>query len=104
MAHLKEVMDAIWDARVQYQNIGIELGVPPDTIDSIAETQRGNVDKCFGEVIRYCLKNGISQKRIADALQSRMVGYGHLGEEFLAKKFVKSIPQKTEHCKSGFYC
>ena len=102
MKHFKEVYDAIWDARVQYQNIGIELGVQPDTIDAIADTQRGNVDKCFGEVLKLSLKDGISQKRIADALQSRMVGYGNLGQEFLAIKFVTPKTGKSFE-KSQFY-
>ena len=95
MANYREVSKAIWDARVQYYNIGIELGVQPDTIDAIADTQRGNVDKCFEGVLKHCLKNGISQKRIAEALQSTMVGYGHLGEKFLAMKFAKEALSKS---------
>ena len=88
MEHFQRVRDAIWDARVQYHNIGIELGMSPDSVDAISDDMRGNVGRSFAEVLRRCLSNGISQKKIADALQSRIIGYGHLGREFLAMKFV----------------
>ena len=97
MAHFTQVQDAIWDARVQYKNIGIELGISPDDVEAIAENVRGNVEKGFTEVLRRCLRDGISQKRIASALQSKTVGYGHLGREFLAMKFV--APPKEQHHK-----
>lgn len=94
MAHFKQVRDAIWDARVKYQNIGIELGLSPDDVDAIVEDEGGKVEKCFVEVLKRCLKDGISQKKIADALQSTPVGYGYLGREFLDKKFA---PHKEQH-------
>ena len=95
MEHFRQVRDAIWDARVQYPNIGLELGISSDDIDAIAENKRGNVEKSFEEVLRRCLKNGISQKKIADALQTKTVGYGHLGKEFLAMTFVTMPHKKT---------
>ena len=96
-AHFPQVRHAIWDARVQYENIGIELGISPDDVQVIKENERGNVEKGFDEVLRRCLKKGISQKKIADALQSKTVGYEQLGREFLAKKFV--APPKEQHGK-----
>ena len=88
MDHFRNVRDAIWDARVQYHNIGIELGISSDDVDAIAENENRNVEKCFARVLKQCLQKGISQKKIADALQSKTVGYGHLGQQFLAMTFV----------------
>ena len=95
MVHFKQVLDAIWDARVQYQNLGYELGISPDDVDAIVENVGGKVEKGFAEVLKRCLKDGISQKKIADALQSRTVGYGHLGREFRTMKFV--APPKEQN-------
>ena len=85
---------------MQYKNIGIDLGISPDDVDAIADNVRGNVENGFAAVLRQCLKTGISQKKIADALQSRTVGYGHLGKEFLAMTFV-TVPRKKTPTTGG---
>ena len=71
MAHFPQVRDAIWDARVQYENIGIELGISADDIEAITENVRGNVERSFAAVLKRCLKDGVPQKRLASALQSK---------------------------------
>lgn len=95
MEHFKQVHDAIWDARVQYNNLGLEIGISSDDIDAIAMNMRGIVENIFAEMLKRCLRKGISQKKIADALRSKTVGYGHLGKEFLAMKFVTVLHKKT---------
>lgn len=95
-AHFIQVQKAIWEARVKYYNIGIELGLSPDDVDAIVENVGGNVEKCFAEVLKRSLKREISQKKIADALQSDTVGYEHLGRQFLAMNFA---PPKEQHRK-----
>ena len=96
-AHFTQVQKAIWEARVQYYNFGIELGLSPDDVDVIVENAGGKVEKGFAEVLKRSLKCGISQAKIADALQSNTVGYGYLGREFLAMKF--EARPKEQHRK-----
>ena len=95
--HLPQVLDAIWEARSKYTNIGLDVGLSPETIDSIQDTCHNNVDKCFQEVLKACLNKGITQRKLANALKAQTVGRAHLGEQLLATTF--DVPQRTERCK-----
>jgi hypothetical protein len=80
---LGDVLEAVWEARVKWYNIGLKLGISVGTLDSIEATSQ-NPDKCLTAMIKDWLKNGKpkpSLPQLAKALKSRMVGYAQLAEE-----------------------
>ena len=81
--NLGDVLEAVWEARAQWYNIGLKLGISVGTLDSIDATSQ-NPGKCFTAMSKDWLKNGKSQPswaQLAKALKSRMVGYAQLAEE-----------------------
>ena len=81
---LGDVLEAVWEARVRWYNIGLKLGTPPGTLDSIGKTANQNPDDCIAAVIKDWLNNGKPQPTwaaLAKALRSPMVGYGQLAEQ-----------------------
>ena len=80
------IMEKIWDARVKWYNIGLGLRINPGTLDAI-EKSNGNVDDQFRDVLGVWLKTNQPQPTkalLAEALQSRIVGYGYLAEHILS--------------------
>ena len=81
------VIEAVWEARSKWYNIGLKLGISPGTLDAIKGANQ-NPDECFTDMIKDWLNNGKPRPTWAamtEALESRMVGYGDL-----AKKLVVS--------------
>ena len=81
---LGDVLEAVWEARAKWYNIGLKLGTSPGTLDAINKTANQNTDDCITAVIKDWLKNGKpkpSWAQLAKALKSPMVGYGHLAEQ-----------------------
>ena len=85
---LCDVQAAVWDARSEYYNIGIALGVPAGDLDAFKRNGARD-DDCFVDVLKHCLRQpeGLSQKKLADALASKPVAFGGLAEEIRNKKF-----------------
>ena len=80
---LGNVLEAVWEARVNWFNIGLKLGISVGTLDSIEATGQ-NPDKCLTAMIKDWLKNGKpkpSWAQLAKALKSPMVGYAQLAEQ-----------------------
>ena len=83
---LGDVLEAVWEARSQWYNIGLKLGISVGTLDSI-ELSNQNPGRCLTAMIKDWLKNGKpkpSWAQLAKALKSRMVGYAQLAEELPA--------------------
>ena len=83
---LPNIMRKIWDARVKWYNIGLGLRINPGALDAI-EKNNGNVDDRFREMLGVWLKTNQPQPTkalLAEALQSRIVGYGYLTEHILS--------------------
>ena len=81
---LGDVVEAVWEARAKWYNIGLKLRIPPGTLDSIDMTANQNPDKCFTAVIKEWLNNDKpcpTWAAMSKALRSPMVGYGHLAEQ-----------------------
>ena len=74
----KKVQSILWEARCQYYNIGIELDISPNTLDSIRSSQRGDVDNCFNEVIKAWIKTQPKTplETLQQAFRSPVIGYG----------------------------
>ena len=82
-----DVLEAVWEARVKWYNIGLKLGISAGTLDSISKANNQNPDDCLTAMIKDWLKNGKpkpSWAQLAKALKSRMVGYAQLAEELPA--------------------
>ena len=90
---MKLLLTAIWDARSKYSNFGLELGLSVETVDSIEKTLHYNTDECFKAVLAECLNNGVTQRRMANALRERTVGRGSLGDQLLAMKIPRIMKQ-----------
>ena len=81
------VVKAIWEARVEWYDIGVDLKISPDTLDEI-RTDHRDTKPCFREMLKVWLRRSQphpSWSELAEALKSPMVG-----REDLADK----LPQK----------
>ena len=84
LGNLGGVLEAVWEARAKWYNIGLKLGISVGTLDSINKTANQNPDDCITAVIKDWLKNGKPKPTwaaVAKALKSPMVGYAQLAEE-----------------------
>ena len=78
------VLEAVWEARSKWYNIGLKLGISAGTLDSISKANNQNPDDCLTDMIKAWLRSGRpkpSWAALAKALKSPMVGYGHLAEQ-----------------------
>lgn len=84
---MSDVLESVWEARTKWYNIGLKLGIAPDTLDSIESTSQ-NPDKCITTMIKNWLRDGKPKptwKAIDEALRSPMVGYGQLADKLTIK-------------------
>ena len=86
---LGQLQAAVWSARSQYYSLGTALGVSAGDLDAIEKSGFGQIDRCFTEMLKVCLKRerGLSQQELADALGSPAVGFGRLAQEIRSKTF-----------------
>jgi hypothetical protein len=80
---LRKVQRILWDARTQWYNIGLELDISPDTLDSIQLANQQNPDRCFRAMLTKWLREHQrpTWSALAEALSSPSVGLSHLAEE-----------------------
>ena len=82
--NLSQVLNKTCDARSRWYHIGLALGIPAGTLDAVRETQQGDCDKCYTEMLKVWLRGVDPQptwSALSDALKSTSVGYGHLAEQ-----------------------
>ena len=82
--HLGDVLEAVWEARVKWFNIGLKLGISVGTLNAIKKNNSQDPDDCLTAMLEYWLNNGKpkpSWAAVANALKSPMVGYAQLAEE-----------------------
>ena len=82
--NLGDVLEAVWEARSKWYNIGLKLGISPGTLDSIGKANNQNPDDCLTAMIKDWLRSGRpepSWTELAKALKSPMVGYAQLAEQ-----------------------
>ena len=79
---LSDVVKAVWEARVEWYDIGVELRVSPDTLDTIQKDHR-DTKPCFREMLKVWLRRTEprpSWAELAKALRSPTVGYEDLAD------------------------
>ena len=79
---LHAVQKAAWDARTKWYNIGLELDIDPETLNTIKENN-DNIDDRFRAMFMTWLKMVDPRptwEALAEALRSPTVGYEHLAE------------------------
>jgi hypothetical protein len=81
---LGDVLEAVWEARVKWFNIGLKLGISAGTLNAIKKNNSQDPDDCLTAMLEYWLNNGQPKPlwaALAKALKSPMVGYAQLAEE-----------------------
>ena len=79
---LRIVQRILWEARTQWYNLGLELDITPDSLDSI-QLANQNPDRCFRAMLTKWLREHQrpTWSALAEAVRSPVVGLGHLAEE-----------------------
>ena len=81
--HLVEVQHVIWEGRMEWRTLGLELGLSPDTLKTISGNHAQSVNDCFCEMISEWLRSGSrpSWEVLMSALKSPIVGLQGLAFE-----------------------
>ena len=98
---LGDVLEAVWEARVKWFNIGLKLGISAGTLNAIKKKNNQDPDDCLTAMLEYWLNNGKpkpSWTTVANALKSPMVAHAQLAEQ-LPKQNTCSI--NTGHSSSS---
>ena len=99
--HLADVLEAVWEARVKWFNIGLKLGISAGTLDSIGKANNQNPDDCLTAMIKYWLRNGRpkpSWAAVANALKSPLVEHAQLAEQLPQQS---TCSTDTDHSSSS---
>ena len=84
---LARVYDAAWEARPKWYDLGLELRITPDTLQTIQLNQHADINSCFREMLNEWLRGGhASWSKLADALRAKSVGMEYLAEQLHPKK------------------
>ena len=78
---IKEVLDKVWKARNKWYNIGIQLEVNVNDLDSIKQSCNNYPGECFREMLITWLRqtpDGASWKSLISALSHETVGFHDL--------------------------
>ena len=79
------MFNELFDARVKWYAIGLELGLVANDLDVVKENNHGNADACLREVLQMFLQGKSTDSnrwiQLAEALESRTVGFGYLSQQ-----------------------
>lgn len=86
MLDLGTVMNATWEARKSWINIGLGLGLGLDDLEVI-EKDRKEVADCFREMLHLRFKSGptLTWKLVIEALKSKSVNLNELADQLTLK-------------------
>ena len=81
--HLIYILHATWDGRNEWRSLGIELGIPLDTLEAISRDHPQSINDCFLGMISEWLRNscGPNWEDLISALKSPLVGLQTLTAE-----------------------
>ena len=86
--NLKDVQDLVWDARIKWSNLGLELGIKIDALEVIEQNHKSDIDTCFKAMLLKWLrmvdplpsweglisalgKNSVGRKDLVEKIQSK---------------------------------
>ena len=81
---LADVQRTLWEGRVKWYNIGLELGLTAGTLDAIQLTNKHDVDECFRVMLKEWLRKSEllpTWSSLAKALRALPVGLEQLAEQ-----------------------
>ena len=83
ISNLNGIQNSIWAGRVEWENIGLNLGIEYSTLEVIKSNNPQNVDRCFREMLAKWLQLGheTTLNCLICALRSPSVGFEHLADE-----------------------
>jgi hypothetical protein len=97
--HLKTVLNELFDAKIKWHNLGLELELDNSILESIRKDYRENIDDCFRETIVAWFKSSSEAPKtwstLADALKAPIVGFGQLATQ-IEEKYCQPQPQSGE--------
>ena len=91
---LKQVLSGLYPTRTKWYNIGLELEVPVETLESIKSENKDDVGACLREMLLCALRSTtpeLTWKGIIEALNSVMVEEGQLAKSLEEKHVPKGI-------------
>ena len=100
---LKAIRTAIWEARSDWQDIGIELGLKVADLDAIEKNNHGNVEKCFSKMLTLWLRRANpppTWSAMIEALKEPAVGFEDLAEQ-VESKFMCQSSKASDTTDSG---
>ena len=85
LSDLRRVQNTLWEARTQWYNLGLDLDIGPDSLDSIELANSGKPDRCFRAMLTKWLRehHRPTWSALAEALRSPSVGLSHLAEDII---------------------
>ena len=108
------VQRKMWDARMKWFNIGLELSMSATDLEAIGSDCRDEVDKCFRKVLQHWLSNSAKLERtwptLISALKSKTVGFGEVADEielnilFAKKPSSGSVDHRMLDCDTHHDC
>ena len=84
---LATIQVAVWEARAEWYNLGLQLGLPPSTLDVIQKNHPGDCNQCFTDMIKEWLRTSDLQptwEALANALESPQVGWSDLAKQIMS--------------------
>lgn len=90
ISDLVKIQNLIWDGRVKWKNIGLNLGIDFSTLNVIEEDNPRNVDKCFQVMLTKWLQsgNGATLSDLIQALRTKSVGFEALADDIELKGII----------------
>ena len=98
--HLRDIQNKLWPARSQWYNIGLGLGLSPDTLDFIDQDNQG-ADAKFRYMILKWLRGGkeCSWEALCEAVSDPSVDRGALASSILQELCPKTFEPKGQYNK-----
>ena len=81
---LHRIQTWTWGARSQWYNVGLGLGISPDTLDAVKRDNRDICADCYGAMLKQWLKEEPALSSLAGALRSPSVNMGHLAQQLMS--------------------
>ena len=81
---LHRVQSMTWEARSQWFNVGLGLGLSVNTLEAVRRTNQGDCDVCYTKTLVEWLRWNDPRptwSTLAEALKSPTVDLGHLAEK-----------------------